>query len=299
VLPNDLSIVRCPACRGELAWRGRLRRQHLRHGELLCSRCGPWRVRRGVPHLVGRLGRKDRVMRAAYQATAPLHDLVVRTTLPLFQGRGETEEAVREAMVDRLELEELRRPPDRPCRILDIGVGTGLMLPWLERASPVPFELWGIDFSPAMMGPAARARSRERPRLLLADAHRLPFADGVFDRVMQIGAIGGFTDPAAALAEMVRVAAPGARLLAVDEKLDPERDHSLPRRAAFGLVTLYQREADSPIDLLPPGVDEVREAQVSRFFYGLTFRKPPGLRPAGRADRIDPGLAVAGPAGAR
>ena len=271
--PSDLAIVVCPKCRGELTWRGRLREGHLHRGHLRCDGCGSWPVRRGRPRLVGALGRKDRLMRVAYQASAPLHDLALAVTLPLFQGRGETEDAARAAMVQRLRLEELTTPPDRPCRILDIGVGTGRLLPWLERVCPVPCELWGVDFSPAMMGPASRAPLREPARLLLADAHRLPLADGTFDRVIQVGAIGGFTDPPAALAEMVRVAAPGARLLVVDEQLDPGRDHSLLRRAAFSLVTLYQREATSPLDLLPPGVDEVRDEQVSRFFYGLAFRK--------------------------
>lgn len=216
-------------------------------------------------------------MKAAYQASAPVHDLALRVTLPLFQGRGETEAAARAAMIERLRLQELEPTPDRACRILDIGVGTGRLLPLLERACPVPCELWGVDISPRMMGPAGRVPLREPPRLLLADAHRLPFVDGAFDRVIQVGALGGFTDPARALAEMVRVAAPGARLLVVDEQLDPDRTHSLPRRAAFGLVTLYQRQAVSPIDLLPDGVDQVRADQVSRFFYGLAFRKAPRI----------------------
>ena len=273
MLPSDLPLLACPDCRSELTWRGRLRGGHLRRGELVCDRCGPWPVRRGVPRLMGALGHKDRLMRVAYQVCAPLHDLAVRVTLPLFQGRGETEDAARAAMVDLLRLDELGPAADRPCRVLDIGVGTGLLLPWLARVWPVPVELWGIDFSSHMMGSAGRAPLRAPARLLLADAHRLPFVDDAFDRVIQVGAIGGFTDPAAALAEMVRVAAPGARLLAVDERLDPARGHSLRHRAAFGLVTLYQREAQSPVDLLPSGVVEVRDEQVSRFFYGLAFRK--------------------------
>ena len=222
---------------------------------------------------MGALGRKDRYMRWAYQATAPLHDLALTVTLPLFQGRGQTEDAARTAIVDLLQLDELTTPPDRSCRILDIGVGTGRLLPWLERASPVPIELWGLDFSSRMMGPAARVPLREPLRLMLADAHRLPFVDDAFDRVIQVGALGGFTDPATALAEMVRVAVPGGRLLAVDEQLDPKDEHTLRHRAAFGLVTLYQGQARSPVELLPPGVQEVRDDQVSRFFYGLAFRK--------------------------
>ena len=296
---EDLDIVACPGCRGPLTWRGRERDGHLRRGELDCASCGAWSVRRGVPRLVGRLGGLDRLAKAAYQVVAPVHDLGLRVSLPLFQGRGETEAAARAAMIERLALHELDAPPDRPVRILDIGVGSGRLLPLLERACPAPCELWGVDISPRMMGPAARVPLASPPRLLLADAHRLPFATDTFDRVVQVGAIGNFTDPAAALAEMVRVARPGGRLLVVDEQLDPDRSHSLPRRAAFRLVTVYQREAVSPVGLLPPGVDEIRDDQVSRFFYGLAFRKAPRLRDPGATDRIDAEPAVAGPAGVR
>jgi SAM-dependent methyltransferase len=239
-------------------------------------------VRGGVARLHGAPGAADRWMRAAYQAVAPVHDPLLALTLPLFQGRSETEGAARTQMVDRLELGALQPSPTRPRRILDVGVGSGRLLPWLDAALPadVPTELWGVDLSPRMMAAAFRIPVRSAPRLLLADAHALPFPDGAFDRVIQVGGVGGFTDPAAAIAEMWRVAAPGARLLLVDEQLDPARTHSWVRRALFRAVTFYQSAPASPVALVPTGAVAVRDEPLSRFFYCLSFRKPDLGEPA-------------------
>ena len=223
------------------------------------------------------LGRLDTWMRRAYQVFAPVHDPIVAAALPLLQGLRETEQVARAVMVDRLDVAGLTPHPDRPRRILDVGVGTGRLLPYLERATPrgTPLELWGVDISPGMMGRARRIRTRTAPKLLLADVHRLPFSDATFDRVVQIGGVGGFSDPTRAVQEMIRVTTPGGRLLLVDEQLDPNRRHSLAHRAAFRLLTAYQPEATAPTPLLGDQVTDVRDEQLSRFFYCLSFRRRP------------------------
>jgi phytoene/squalene synthetase len=64
----------------------------------------------------------------------------------------------------------------------------------------------------------------------------------------------------------------------VDEQLDRARDHSLLARAAFRLLTFYDRSPHCPVEMLPPGATDVMEEQVSRFYYSLRFRMP-GARP--------------------
>ena len=115
-------------------------------------------------------------------------------------------------------------------------------------------------------------------RLLLADGHALPFPDGVFDRVLNIGGIGGYRDPAAALAEMARVAVPGTPIVVVDEQLDESRRNGLLYRAAFRALTFYVAESKSPRSLLPAGAHDVIDEQPARCYYCLTFRMPAEAR---------------------
>jgi ubiquinone/menaquinone biosynthesis C-methylase UbiE len=182
--------------------------------------------------------------------------------------------------VKRLQLPQLRRPTARqPLRILEVGVGTGANLPLLERHLPrgLDIELWGLDLSAGMIERCRRrsaTHAGRRVRLLLADAHALPFRDAWFDRVFHVGGIGGYRDPRTALGEMGRVARPGTPIVVVDEQLDPQRTHSLYHRLMFRALTFYDPAPAAPRIHLPDGAADVTEEQVSRFYYCLTFHMP-------------------------
>ncbi|MCB9538155.1 MAG: methyltransferase domain-containing protein [Myxococcales bacterium] len=268
--------LRCPDCGHDgLRWPAGA-------DALDCAGCATeWSVVDGLPKLYrdAALGRVDRMMRRIYDGLPSLHDPLVRVALPLLQGRHENEHAVREAALDRLRLDGLAAPADRPLRVLEVGVGTGANLPRLRARLPAaPVEVWGLDYSIGMLR-RCRRRCRRHPslgqtRLLLGDAHALPFADHFFDRVFHIGAINGFEDPAAALAEMARVARPGTPIVVVDERLDPSRDTGLLRRLGFRAVTFYDPAPACPRDAVPAGAADVRDEQISRCFYCLSFRTP-------------------------
>jgi ubiquinone/menaquinone biosynthesis C-methylase UbiE len=142
-----------------------------------------------------------------------------------------------------------------------------------ELPAGLPVEIWGCDLSRGML---AVLRRRLAPgdelRLLLADAHALPFPDGAFDRVFHVGGINGYRDPGRALAEMARVAGPGTPIVVADEQLDPTRAHSLWQRATFKLVTFYDPHPHCPVEALPPDATDVQVEQIDRFFYCLRFR---------------------------
>jgi ubiquinone/menaquinone biosynthesis C-methylase UbiE len=174
----------------------------------------------------------------------------------------------------------LRPHPDgAPVRVLDVGIGTGSDLPWIRAALPpgLPVEVWGVDLSAGMLA-ICRRRLRHTPdpsvRLLLADVHALPFPDATFDRVLHVGALNSFRDPAAALAEMARVARPGAPIVIVDERLDPDGAHTLAHRAAFRLVCFYRPYPPDPRGLLPAGATDVVVEQIGRFFFCMRFSRP-------------------------
>lgn len=91
-------------------------------------------------------------------------------------------------------------------RVLEIGVGTGLLLPhYPPGAAVVAIDIDATGF--------ARARAR-RPsvRLVRADAERLPFADASFDAVVAALAFCSVPDPERGLAEVRRVLRPGGAL---------------------------------------------------------------------------------------
>lgn len=107
-------------------------------------------------------------------------------------------------------------------RILEVGVGTGLML----RYYPHSIELYGVDLSPHMLRRAADKVRRENlshVKLLASmDACRLGFADASFDAVTVPFVITLVPDPEQALSEIARVLKPGGEIV-IASRLGAER----------------------------------------------------------------------------
>jgi ubiquinone/menaquinone biosynthesis C-methylase UbiE len=273
--PSDVAALRCPRCReGALAFEGHVEADRLDDGALRCVGCGAgWPVRDGWARLYtpDEVRGADRLMNHIYDRLAPLHDPMVKVALPVC-GTG-TESQLRRAYLPRLELDSL--PADRPVRILEIGVGTGANVPLvLDALGGRTVELWGVDLAKGMARIARRRAARngwDPLRLALADAHALPFPDAHFDRVFHVGATNNYRDPALALREMARVARPGTPVVVVDERLDPNGRNNLWHRAAFRAVCFYNPWPEDPVAAVPPAARGVRDEQLSRFFYCVTF----------------------------
>jgi ubiquinone/menaquinone biosynthesis C-methylase UbiE len=100
--------------------------------------------------------------------------------------------------------------------VLDVACGGGLLVcafaPHVKQAT-------GIDMTPAMLA-RARALAAERGLANVAwqegDVERLPWPDGAFTIVATRFAMHHFLRPAAVFGEMVRVCAPGGRVVVVD-----------------------------------------------------------------------------------
>ena len=106
--------------------------------------------------------------------------------------------------------------------ILEIGVGTGLVLPWY----PAGTRVIGVDLSFDML---ERARDKmlsgaaPQTRLVAAmDACRLGFADASFDAVAVPFVIPLVPDPEGALDEAMRVLKPGGEIV-ISSKLGYDR----------------------------------------------------------------------------
>jgi len=121
--------------------------------------------------------------------------------------------------------------------LLDIGTGPGHLLLALRKRLPEA-ELIGIDISPAMMAQAQRhVKTHGRAthiELQIAGANALPFADGVFDRVVSTGSLHHWNDPLSSLSEAYRVLRVGGYALMYDLVRSMPKGVCVEARARFG-----------------------------------------------------------------
>jgi ubiquinone/menaquinone biosynthesis C-methylase UbiE len=106
-------------------------------------------------------------------------------------------------------------------RVLDVGVGSGLNLPFYARQAG---EIFGLDPSPRLLERARRnARRTDVPvRLLEGSAERIPLADRSMDTIVMTWTGCSIPEIGAALLEMRRVLKIGGRLLFVEHGRAPE-----------------------------------------------------------------------------
>ncbi len=100
--------------------------------------------------------------------------------------------------------------PER-ARVLDVGCGSG---PFVRAALAAGLRPIGIDVSDeALRRARAALPDPDAATLVLAAGEALPFADGSFEWLVNLGNLEHFVDPAAGVAETVRVLAPGGRAI--------------------------------------------------------------------------------------
>jgi phosphatidylethanolamine/phosphatidyl-N-methylethanolamine N-methyltransferase len=137
----------------------------------------------------------DHVEANSYDRWAPVYDMVFGRVFD--QGRKAAVEAAERA----------------GGRILEVGVGTGLVLPDFSGRHPV----FGVDISEPML---AQARKRVKDLdldfvegLAVMDAGALDFAPASFDVVMAQYVVTTVPDPEGALDEFARVLKPGGEIV--------------------------------------------------------------------------------------
>jgi len=98
-------------------------------------------------------------------------------------------------------------------RILDVGSGAGQIAKHLIKHSDPEAEITCFDLSHEMLRRAHARLKSHRPKFVVADLTRLPFADASFDRVTCGYVLEHLPDPRLGLSELSRVMVPGARML--------------------------------------------------------------------------------------
>jgi SAM-dependent methyltransferase len=158
-------------------------------------------------------------------------------------------------------------------QVLDVSTGSCNSLykhGWMKLNA----EYTAIDLSQTMLADGLTAMSDRGVAidLIFGNALALPFQSEYFDVVLNYGAINGMTDPAIALAEMSRVAKPGALLLFLDEQM--YRDATTVERIYFNKVLSSHNVIHRcPVEMLPPEWEDVRITQVYEFYYICSARK--------------------------
>lgn len=254
------SLLRCPVTRAPLN----------RVGDSLVTGDGrAYPVSDGVPCLLDeeQVAELDRVFQEQYQAdTAARYDRFI--FLQSLAG-GMWEPAERRRLAALLD-------PPRGGRVLEVSVGTGANLPYLARQVGPQGEIVALDLSDAMLGVARRRPVPVPVRFVRGDGCRLPFADDCFDAVFHFGGINTFGDVRAGIAEMIRVAKPGAPVLISDEGMSESRRHTFLGRTLGKMNSLNLIRP--PFRHMP--WEEVEDFQLHwvwrELFYVFRFRKAAG-----------------------
>lgn len=163
----------------------------------------------------------------------------------------------------------------RGMAVLDVAGGDGY---WAGRARRRGARAVSVDLSQAKMTFGRGLAGA--PALVAADALRLPFANGAFDRVMSICAIEHFDDGGRALDEMARVLRPGGELVMSADALT--RAARWPRlyaahaaryhvKRTYPLETLARMLQDRGLEVLEHTY-QFRARWSERLYLGLSAR---------------------------
>ena len=152
-------------------------------------------------------------------------------------------------------------------RILEVGVGTGLSLPFFRADSRVT----GIDVSTEMLAKARRRVEARRLRhvegLLEMDAENLGFPDDSFDSVLALYVASVVPNPARFAAEMRRVCIPGGTIVIVNHFTSENPAMRFIEKRLAPLAGKIGFHADFPLDaFIDASRLSVREMRPSNLF---------------------------------
>ncbi len=151
-------------------------------------------------------------------------------------------------------------------QVIDVGCGPGNYTRHLARAAGDGLTV-GLDASETMVAAAAMRGGGQNLVYLRGDACALPFEDESFDIACSVGVIHMVDRPLLALAEMVRVLAPGGKLVVLVSCARKGR----PRRERGG-VTVFARDEITGA-LREQGMVEIEQRVIRRGQF-VAARKP-------------------------
>jgi SAM-dependent methyltransferase len=180
--------------------------------------------------------------------------------------------AVGPAGEHRIALEMLSISPGD--RVLDVACGPGNFSRDFGLAAGEDGFVAGIDASETMLAVAVRDTEADNVGYLRGDACNLPFRDGSFDAVCCFAALYLIEKPMLALAEIVRVLAPGGRVALLSSCNRGPVPAAVANTVVHGLsgVRIFERE-ELTRELEGLGAIEV-EQRVTGLAQFVSARKP-------------------------
>ena len=272
---RSMDYLCCPACTNSLALKVTEELDsEVREGALECSHCKKnFEIKGGLANLLfpGRLKDSDICTQRSYDRRAQLYELRMRwggLKLGIWQ-EFLVPARYRQILVDRLDLKI-------NSSVLETGTGTGIALPIIARQIGKEGQLHGSDISPRMLESAQRKMKAKRiqAELLLANASYLPYRASMFDAILHIGGWNTFAEKERAMAEMHRVAKPGAKIVICDEGLSPNKEKSWMGRRILrhDIGGLYAMKP--PKELVPENTEDLKVYYVWHDIYWVVeFRK--------------------------
>lgn len=268
--PAEIQFYRCPVHHSPLTGDG---------DEIVCAEGRRYGIERSVPNLIypDELCEIEAHTKESYDKVAEkIYDAAVDWQ---FAAIKEDENAVRELMVDMLEMEP-------GFRVLEVGCGTGRDSFRLARRLDKDGALFMQDLSPNMVYNCQEKMAEYDAEMnfscglhyFISNASYLPFEDGFFDAVFHFGGFNEFGEKERAANEFARVTKPGGRILFGDESVAPWL-----RGTEFeGVVTtnnpLFSHEL--PLAIVPECARDVQVRWVmGNCFYVIAFTKGDGPPP--------------------
>lgn len=156
--------------------------------------------------------------------------------------------------------------------VLETSIGTGLNIPFFTKEA----HYYGIDISMGMLKICQRKLNKlgYGVQLAQANAEELPYQDNCFDVVFHVGGINFFNDIPKAIAEMIRVAKPGAQILISDET----QEHVDKAYKRIPFVRRFFTDAQQvvvPLEYIPSHMRDVKLSYSDdKRMYVISFFKP-------------------------
>ena len=264
---QSLHLLSCPACRSRKKLQASSDGDVVETGLITCPSClNIYPVERGIVHFIQqeKLVGFNKKLTRMYDWFSWIYGAYSRVGLFLL---GTTETRARSELVARLEARG---------RVLEVSIGPGVNLPFLCEV-PAVDEIHGLDISIGQLNRCIALLSRKHwpVDLYLGNAEQLPFIDNSFDTVFHLGGINFFTNKQAAIDEMIRVAKPGTKIVICDENESGARLYEKTLPGFKGVFKGGRSKVTAPIDLLPPGMLDVKLDNIwNGFMFCLELRKP-------------------------